>query len=111
MVCPAETPEGQACGLVKNLSLMAVVSVGTPVKVVLETLDEQGVENLSEVHPHNIPDKAKIFVNGSWVGIHNDPEGLVSVLKKKRRKCVLSKEVSIINDYANKEIKYRFFFI
>ena len=23
MLCPAETPEGQACGLVKNLSLMA----------------------------------------------------------------------------------------
>jgi len=27
MICPAETPEGQACGLVKNLSLMAIVSV------------------------------------------------------------------------------------
>jgi DNA-directed RNA polymerase II subunit RPB2 len=105
MVCPAETPEGQACGLVKNLSLMAYVSVGTPVKVVMETLDEQGMENLSELHPHNIPGKAKIFVNGSWVGIHNDPEQLVSILKKKRRKVVLSKEVSIINDYANKEIK------
>jgi DNA-directed RNA polymerase II subunit RPB2 len=105
MVCPAETPEGQACGLVKNLSLMAYVSVGTPVKVVMETLDEQGMENLSELHPHNIPGKAKIFVNGSWVGIHNDPESLVSVLKKKRRKLVLSKEVSIINDCANKEIK------
>lgn len=105
MVCPAETPEGQACGLVKNLSLMAYVSVGTPVKVVMETLDEQGMENLSELHPHNIPGKAKIFVNGSWVGIHNDAEQLASILKKKRRKCVLSKEVSIINDYANKEIK------
>jgi len=29
MVCPAETPEGQACGLVKNLALMAYISVGT----------------------------------------------------------------------------------
>jgi DNA-directed RNA polymerase II subunit RPB2 len=105
MVCPAETPEGQACGLVKNLSLMAYVSVGTPVKIVMETLDESGMENLSEVHPKNIPNKAKIFVNGSWVGIHANPEELVSALKKKRRKIVLSKEVSIINDYANKEIK------
>jgi DNA-directed RNA polymerase II subunit RPB2 len=105
MVCPAETPEGQACGLVKNLSLMAHVSVGTPVKVVLETLEEQGMENLSELHPHNIPGKAKIFVNGSWVGIYSDPEALISTLKKKRRKCVLSPEVSIINDYNLKEIK------
>lgn len=28
MICPAETPEGASCGLVKNLSLMAFVSVG-----------------------------------------------------------------------------------
>ncbi len=30
LVCPAETPEGQACGLVKNLALMCYVTVGTP---------------------------------------------------------------------------------
>ena len=64
------------------------------------------MENLSELHPHDIPGKAKIFVNGSWVGIYSDPVGLVSTLKKKRRKCVLSPEVSIINDYSLKEIKY-----
>ena len=29
MICPAETPEGSACGLVKNLTLMALVSVGS----------------------------------------------------------------------------------
>lgn len=28
MVCPAETPEGHAIGLVKNLALMAYISVG-----------------------------------------------------------------------------------
>ena len=28
MCCPAETPEGQACGLVKNLSLMTQITVG-----------------------------------------------------------------------------------
>jgi DNA-directed RNA polymerase beta subunit len=31
MVCPAETPEGHAVGLVKNLSLMSHISVGVPV--------------------------------------------------------------------------------
>jgi len=34
MVCPAETPEGQACGLVKNLSLMTFVSVGANAKMI-----------------------------------------------------------------------------
>ena len=28
VICPSETPEGQSCGLVKNMALMAVISVG-----------------------------------------------------------------------------------
>jgi DNA-directed RNA polymerase II subunit RPB2 len=32
IICPAETPEGHAVGLVKNLALMAYVSVGSQVK-------------------------------------------------------------------------------
>jgi len=28
LLCPAETPEGHACGLVKNLALMAYISYG-----------------------------------------------------------------------------------
>lgn len=31
MVCPADTPEGESCGLVKNLALMTHVTTGTPV--------------------------------------------------------------------------------
>ena len=30
MVCPAETPEGHAVGLVKNLALMAYISKASP---------------------------------------------------------------------------------
>ena len=105
MVCPAETPEGQSCGLVKNLSMMAYVSVGTPSIIVQDTLESLGTENLSEVHPTNIPGKTKIFVNGSWIGITNEPENIMKSLINKRRKDALSKEISIVNDYVNKEIK------
>ena len=45
MVCPAETPEGQAVGLVKNLSLMCLVSVGSPSAPLLEFLEEWVMEN------------------------------------------------------------------
>jgi DNA-directed RNA polymerase II subunit RPB2 len=51
MVCPAETPEGQACGLVKNLSLMALVSVGSPTKILADVLEDFGVEDLSTLDP------------------------------------------------------------
>jgi hypothetical protein len=54
MVCPAETPEGQAVGLVKNLSLMSHVSVGVPVSSVFEFLDEWGLDPLEHVSCRSI---------------------------------------------------------
>lgn len=105
MICPAETPEGHACGLVKNLSLMSYISVGSSARTILESLEEQGMENISELHPNNIPGKAKIFLNGSWVGVHDDAKELEYILKNKRRRNVIPSEVSIINDYSKQEIK------
>jgi len=46
MICPAETPEGQACGLVKNLSLNAFVSVGSSMNVLISILEDLGVEDI-----------------------------------------------------------------
>ncbi len=52
MICPAETPEGQACGLVKNLALMAYISVGSASAPILEFLEEWSTENLEVImHP------------------------------------------------------------
>jgi DNA-directed RNA polymerase II subunit RPB2 len=85
MICPAETPEGQACGLVKNLALMAYISVGSPSAPILEFLEEWNTENLEEISPSVIPSATKIFVNGCWVGIHRDPELLVRTLRQLRR--------------------------
>ena len=50
MICPAETPEGAACGLVKNLALMAFVSVGSTATQLISVLEDFGVEALSVVN-------------------------------------------------------------
>jgi len=42
-LCPNETPEGANCGLVKNLSLMASISVGTDAEKIKRTLLYLGV--------------------------------------------------------------------
>jgi len=106
MLCPAETPEGQACGLVKNLSLMTFVSVGTPSKTIKETLDNYPeFQKLSEVQPYNIRGKSKIFINGSWIGITDKPEKIMKGLINQRRRAIISKEISIVNNFKNKEIR------
>ena len=106
MLCPAETPEGQSCGLVKNLSLMTFVSVGSPAKMIQETLDNYpDFQKLSEVHPSDIRGRSKIFINGSWIGITEKPELIMEKLMNQRRRGIISKEISIVNNFVNKEIR------
>ena len=109
MLCPCETPEGQACGLVKNLSLMTLISLGTPSSLIQKNLDKiKDFQSISNATPEIIRDirgKSKIFINGSLIGVTNSPEKITEYLKKQRRSGKISKEVSIVNNYMNKEIK------
>ncbi|XP_076466253.1 DNA-directed RNA polymerase II subunit RPB2 [Babylonia areolata] len=106
MICPAETPEGAAVGLVKNLALMAYISVGSQPSPILEFLEEWSMENLEEVTPSAIADTTKIFVNGCWVGIHRDPDQLMTTLRKLRREMdIIVSEVSMIRDFQDREIR------
>ncbi|KAL0951510.1 hypothetical protein HGRIS_008195 [Hohenbuehelia grisea] len=105
MVCPAETPEGQACGLVKNLALMSVISVGSISAPVIEFLEEWGLESLEENAHSSTPTMTKVFVNGVWMGVHRDPANLVKTLRKLRRKDDISPEVSIVRDIREKELR------
>ena len=92
MMCPAETPEGEAVGLIKNLALMASVSIGLPDRSVVEKILEQdlGLVNLNLAdQPGVLPDVSsaavKVFVNGDWIGVHRDPEQLVARFRQLRR--------------------------
>lgn len=104
MVCPAETPEGQACGLVKNLALMSCISVGSPSPPVIEFLEEWGLESLEE-NAHSATPCTKVFVNGVWLGVHREPAHLVRTIKKLRRKDDISSEVSVVRDIRERELR------
>ena len=80
MICPAETPEGAAVGLVKNLALMAYISVGSQPSPILEFLEEWSMENLEELSPSSIVDAVKIFVNGCWVSSGGSRWGLANLI-------------------------------
>jgi DNA-directed RNA polymerase II subunit RPB2 len=105
LVCPAETPEGQACGLVKNLSLMCYVSVGTPSEPIIEFMIMRGMEVLEEYEPLRYPNATKVFLNGVWVGVHQDPKLLVPEVMDIRRRNIISHEVSLVRDIRDREFK------
>jgi len=105
LVCPAETPEGQACGLVKNLALMCYVSVGTPGTPLIEYMRHRGMELLEEWDSVLNPNATKVFLNGTWVGVHNNGGQLTDALRTLRRKNTIGFEVTIIRDPREREIK------
>lgn len=111
--------QGHAVGLVKNLALMAYISVGSQPSPILEFLEEWSMENLEEIAPSAIQQSVaaslylshfssgfpplslshsatKIFVNGCWVGIHREPELLMSTLQRLRRQMdIIVSEVRV----------------
>ena len=55
IICPCIIVlKGAAVGLVKNLSLMAYISVGSQPSPILEFLEEWSMENLEEISPSAI---------------------------------------------------------
>lgn len=106
MVCPAETPEGHAVGLVKNLSLMAHITVSEPPGPVIEYLEEWCMENLEEISCRDIADPrtAKVFINGNWIGVHRNPDHLLRTLRGLRRNGDIGADVSIVRDIKGREL-------
>ncbi|KAK6822700.1 DNA-directed RNA polymerase II subunit RPB2 [Apiospora arundinis] len=105
LVCPAETPEGQACGLVKNLSLMCSISVGTSTEPIIDYMITRNMEVLEEYDATRYPNATKIFLNGSWIGVHQDPKSLVRDVQQLRRTNQIPAEVSLVRDIRDREFK------
>jgi DNA-directed RNA polymerase II subunit RPB2 len=105
LVCPAETPEGQACGLVKNLALMCYVTVGSPGQPLIDFMVQRNMEVLEEYDPTRSPNATKIFVNGVWVGVHRDSVHLVNTVQSLKRRALIDVEVSLVHDIRDREFK------
>ena len=88
-LCLAETPEGGSVGVVKNLTQLAHVTIPSNSSALYDFV-EPFIEPLSEdACPNDYCDKVKVFVNGCWLGISNEPYELYLSLKKRNMKELL----------------------
>ena len=94
-ICPAETPEGSNCGLVKNLALSAIISVNVQNAEVTEKLYELGVQNVEEADEDLRAGGTRVFVDGRLIGYIEKGENLSDTLRSMRRSGKIPSNVGI----------------
>jgi DNA-directed RNA polymerase beta subunit len=102
--CPAETPEGQSIGVVKNISYMAHITIPTNSSSLYEYVKPY-VQPVDETLPSDLYNKVKVFINGCWVGVSENPIELYNEMKNKKYKGIINIYTSIIFDYKLMEIR------
>ena len=103
-LCPAETPEGQSVGIVKNLAYMTHITIYSDSLPLYEYI-MPNVIPIDSITSVDMYKKVKVFINGAWVGISNEPQDLYLMLKDKKYKGIINIYTSIIFDYKMKEIR------
>jgi len=103
-LCPAETPEGQSIGVVKNLSYMTIVSGYSDSAPIYEYLKSKITLLNKDIKTCELFNKVKVFVNGRWVGVTDSPIDLFDDLKLKKSKGIINIYTSIVLNYKTKEI-------
>jgi len=103
-LCPAETPEGQSVGIVKNLAYMTHITIHSDSLPLYEYV-MPNVIPIDSVTSEDMYKKVKVFINGAWVGISHNPQELYLMLKDKKYKGIINIYTSIIFDYKMKEIR------
>ena len=102
--CPAETPEGQSIGVVKSISVLTHLTITTNSSS-LYTYVEPFINSLNTASPKELFEKVKVFVNGCWVGVTDNPVELYTEMKEKKYKGIVNIYTSIVFDYKMMEIR------
>ncbi|EOY19610.1 DNA-directed RNA polymerase isoform 2 [Theobroma cacao] len=97
MLCPCDTPEGEACGLVKNLALMTHVTTDEDEGPLISLCYCLGVEDLELLSGEELhtPNSFLVILNGLILGKHRRPQHFAVAMRKLRRAGKVGEFVSV----------------
>ncbi|KAI5701778.1 hypothetical protein M8J75_013241 [Diaphorina citri] len=106
MLCPSDTPEGEACGLVKNLALMTHITTENDEKNMLKIMYNIGIEHIAMFNGEELssPGVYLVFVNGILAGITCHHKEVMDVFRMLRRRGRIPYLVSIYMNEKHKSI-------
>jgi len=103
-LCPAETPEGQSIGVVKNISYIAHLTIPSNSSSLYEYAKD-GILSVEELTPKELNAKVKVFINGTWIGVAKDPMTFYESMKDKKYRGIINIYTSIVFDFKMLEIR------
>ncbi|EDN09804.1 DNA-directed RNA polymerase III 130 kDa polypeptide [Histoplasma mississippiense (nom. inval.)] len=104
MLCPSDTPEGEACGLVKNLALMTHITTNDEEQPVRKLIFALGAEDVQTVGGRELHGQGAyiIFLNGSPIALTRRPKFFLNSFRRLRRTGRVSEFISVfINHHQN----------
>ncbi|SCU89445.1 LAFA_0E18096g1_1 [Lachancea sp. 'fantastica'] len=104
MLCTSDTPEGEACGLVKNLALMTHITTDDEEEPIKKLCYLLGVEDITVVDSDTLHLNYCVYLNGTIVGVIRFPTKFVSRFRNLRRAGKLSDFVSIYTNSHQKAV-------
>ena len=106
MLCPSDTPEGEACGLVKNLALMTHITTDVNEEPLIKMAYMLGVEDISMLTGNELYRSGVylVQVNGTIIGVTPTPKRFVTLFRKLRRSGRTSEFVSIYMNHHQRVI-------
>uniref|UniRef100_A0A3P8SA57 DNA-directed RNA polymerase subunit beta n=1 Tax=Amphiprion percula TaxID=161767 RepID=A0A3P8SA57_AMPPE len=104
MLCPSDTPEGEACGLVKNLALMTHITTDMEDGPIIKLAFNLGVEDVNLLCGEELsyPTVFLVFLNGNILGVIRDHHKLVSTFRLMRRAGFINEFVSISTNLTDR---------
>ncbi|GFU08483.1 DNA-directed RNA polymerase III subunit RPC2 [Nephila pilipes] len=104
MLCPCDTPEGEGCGLVKNLALMTHVTTDLEEEPVAKLAHNLGVQKVHMLSGHELhePDVYLVFVNGNLIGINRGYKKFVEAFRRLRRNGYIHEFISIAPHHTHR---------
>lgn len=104
MLCPSDTPEGEACGLVKNLALMTHITTEVDEGPVIRLAFNSGVEDIRLLGGEaiNNPKVFMVFINGNILGVTISYKRVIQVFRMMRRRGFIGAFVSIHTSHTQR---------
>ena len=103
---PVDTPDGANIGLHKHMAISTLISSGfTGAPLVRWLRAKTSMKLLQECDSHYLSLNTKIWLNGTWIGVINNPLETVKLLKMFRRNGMIPYQTSISFKFQDNELQ------